>query len=248
MNRDDWIGLSVSVFLHVIVLLGLSFLTMGAADQVPIGFVEVEFGPFAEGRPVSRAPQTRAEQTPQPADETDPVDPQPAPTPREARPVDLPDQPVSDVETIRDAESEVVAPEERPESQSELATEQPSDSRPIRPLGSGDPEGADRTQEGQEGSGADETKSAPFQIEGLNRVPIATVTPRYASEVNADIAVRITVDPQGRVIGSLPLRKADARLEQAVSDALARWRFNPLPPGAPQENQSGTVTFRFRLN
>ncbi len=248
MKRDDWIGLSASVLLHVFVLLGLSFLTMGVVESVPIGFVEVEFGPFAEGRPVSRAPQTQADQTPQPADEADPVDPRPAPAPREARPVDLPDQAVSNQETVQDAESEVVAPEQRPDSQSELETEQPADSRPIRPLGSGDPEGDDRTQQGQDGAGADETRSAPYQIEGLNRIPVATVTPQYASEVNADITVQITVDPQGRVVGSLPLRKADARLEQAVSDALARWRFNPLPPGAPQVNQSGRVTFRFRLN
>jgi protein TonB len=248
MKRDDWIGLSVSVLMHAVILLGLSFLTMGAVDPTPIGFVEVEFGEFAEGRPVSRAPQSQAEQTPQPADETEPTDPQPAPAPREARPVDLPDQVVADAETVQEATSEVVAPEQRPESESELEAEQPSDSRPIRPLGSGDPEGDDRTQEGQEGAGADETRSAPYQIEGLNRIPVATVTPRYASEVNADIAVQITVDPQGRVIGSFPLRKADARLEQAVSDALARWRFNPLPPGAPQVNQSGRITFRFRLN
>jgi len=248
MHRDDWIGLSVSVLLHVFVLLGLSFLTMGAVDPVPIGFVEVEFGPFAEGRPVSRAPRTQVDQSPQPAEEAQPDEPRPAPAPREARPVDLPDQPASDPETIREQVSEVVAPEQRPESESELETEQPAESRPIRPLGSGDPEGDDRTQQGQDGSGADDTRSAPYQIEGLNRIPTATVTPQYASEVNADITVRITVDPQGRVVGSLPLRKADARLEQAVSDALARWRFNPLPPGAPQENQSGTITFRFRLN
>jgi len=161
--------------------------------------------------------------------------------------VDLPDQAVTDTETIQEAESETVAPEQRPDSESELETEEPTQTRPIRPLGSGDPEGDDRTQQGQDGTGSDDERSAPYQIEGLNRIPVSTVTPRYASEVNADITVQITVDPTGRVIGSLPLRKADAQLEAAVSDALARWRFNPLPPGVPQINQSGRVTFRFRL-
>jgi protein TonB len=30
-------------------------------------------------------------------------------------------------------------------------------------------------------------------------------------------------------------------------DALQQWRFNALPPAAPQENQTGTITFTFRL-
>jgi protein TonB len=71
--------------------------------------------------------------------------------------------------------------------------------------------------------------------------------PRYAEKVNAVIRVRVTVDPQGRIVRRLPLMKGNPALEQAVMEALARWRFNALPPDAPQENQTGTITFAFRL-
>ncbi len=65
--------------------------------------------------------------------------------------------------------------------------------------------------------------------------------------MNARIRVRITVNPDGRIVRRVPLLKGNPELEAAVMDALQQWRFNALPPGAPQENQTGTITFTFRL-
>jgi protein TonB len=81
----------------------------------------------------------------------------------------------------------------------------------------------------------------------LNRTPVSTPPPIYAEKVNAVIRIRIVVDPQGHIVQRIPLIKGNARLEEAVMDALQNWRFNPLPPNAPQENQIGQVTFRFTL-
>lgn len=247
MKKNDWIGIAASIALHATLLVGLSMLTMAAADPMPLGYMEVEFGPMSDGRPVARSPIRQPEQAPREADLSSPEETTPPQAPDEARPVRLPQQAATDPETISQSAAETISPQSRPESQSSEDVRQPADARPVRPLGSGDPEGDDRSQDGQDGTGTSETRSAPFQIEGLNRVPVATVTPRYDEQVNAEIGVRITVDPRGRIVGRIPLRKADARLEEAVMAALAGWRFNPLPPNAPQINQTGVVYFRFRL-
>jgi protein TonB len=83
----------------------------------------------------------------------------------------------------------------------------------------------------------------------LDRVTLTAPTPpRSVVKENAIIRVRITVGPDGRVVRRIPLIKGNPRLEQAVMDVLERWRFNALPDNAPQKNQTGTITFRFRLN
>ena len=50
MKKNDWIGLGASIALHAGVLLGFAFLTVAQADSRQIGFIEVEFGPYAESR------------------------------------------------------------------------------------------------------------------------------------------------------------------------------------------------------
>ena len=84
-------------------------------------------------------------------------------------------------------------------------------------------------------------------IEGLTRSTVYAPVPTYAEKVNADIKVQITVDPSGRITRIFPLLKGNPSLERAVREALQRWRFNALPPNVPQESQTGSITFRFRL-
>ncbi len=100
---------------------------------------------------------------------------------------------------------------------------------------------------GDPGEGATEEASAPYNIEGLDRDPEFAPLPSYTEKVNARIRVQITVNPEGRIVKRIPLIKGNPKLEAAVMDALQRWRFNPLPSEAPQENQTGTITFTFRL-
>ena len=248
MKKNDWIGLGASVALHAVLLFLFTFLTAASPDQQQLGFIEVEFGQFAEGRPVRQSaqesPDASETETTRPQEE----EPEAAP-PEEAKPVDLPDQPeeISDPDETATPETESVSPETQNNEADVQDPEPTPESQPVKPLGSGAVDGTAGDQSGDEGEGSDEQKSAPYQIEGLNRDPIRTVLPDYREKVNAEIRMRITVDPRGQVVQRIPLMKGNPALEQAVMDALDRWRFNPLPSNVPQESQTGVVTFRFRL-
>lgn len=250
MTKHDWYGLGISLFSHTLLLLVFAFLTMAAAEEQPFGYIEVDFGPIAEGRPVRRAVETRPE-APSRSEETR-VQPETKPAaapPREAKPVDLPDQetPVEDVETVEAPETEVISPEPQNTRSEESEPDPVPEQQEAEPANGGASDGSTGSAEGADGPGTEETKSAPYNIEGLNRRPTHTRLPAYSEKVNATIRVRITVDPSGRIVRRIPLMKANPSLEQAVMNALQYWRFNPLPPNAPQTDQTGTITFRFRL-
>lgn len=248
-TEADRTGMAVSLVVHAAVLLLLWFMTPAPIEKQPIGFLEVEFGPISEGRPVQQAPERPV---PQEADDPEPEEVEetpPAAPPEEAKPVDLPEQTdeIASEDVVENVETDVIAPE-KATTQEEVVDEDPQPEREIvRPLGSGAIADDSADASGDAGTGSDEQVSAPFQIEGLNRSPVATPLPAYAEQVNALIRVRITVNPQGRIIERIPLIKGNPTLEQSVMDALLRWQFNPLPPNAPQENQTGVISFRFRL-
>ncbi len=261
-DRDDWYSIGASLGVHIVLLLLFALIIAGRPAERQLGFVEVELGPFAEGRPVQQAEQeSPAEAAPEPVEEpteTEPEDPAPEPQPEpqetvaeeEAEAVELPEQeePVEDEEQVETPEDETVAPEERPEPPEQDQPEpQTTEAASEEASGGGATEGDAGAPSGDDSEGAEEEEAAPFNIEGLNRDRLSGPLPRYAEQVNATIKVRITVGPQGRVVRRLPLMKANPALERAVMEALADWRFNALPPNAPQENQTGIVTFHFRL-
>lgn len=250
MSREDWFGLGVSLALHAVLFLMFAFITIGAAEEQQLGFVEVEFGPIVDGRPVQKTdveqpPSEDTRQEPEPRPQPEPR----AAAPKSAKPVDLPDQVMdsNEPEKVSTPDTPKVSPEKASNEADVRKPDPKPETRPVVPLGGGTPDGTAGASSGDQGSGAEEARTAPFQIEGLNRNPLQSPLPRYAEKVNATIKVRITVDPQGRVIRQLPLLKGNPALEQAVLDALQRWRFNALPPNAPQDNQTGVITFRFRL-
>ena len=73
--------------------------------------------------------------------------------------------------------------------------------------------------------------------------------PTFPSDVKRTATVKIsfTVAPDGTVIFATPHTKSDPRLEQVSIDALRSWRFNPLESSHKQQNQSGVITFVFKL-
>lgn len=248
MKKNDWIGLGTSVAVHALLLFLFTFLTAAKPDSQQLGFVEVEFGPFAQGRPVQRSLTETADPATKEIEEPEQPQPEAAP-PEEAKPVDLPDRPeeTADDDQVTTPETETISPETKNNEAQVDKPEPEPETSPVKPLGSGSVEGTTGNQAGDSGEGADEEKSAPYQIEGLNRDAVFAPLPTYREKVNAMIRVRITVDPQGRIVRRIPLIKGNPSLEQAVMDVLQRWRFNPLPSNAPQESQTGVVTFRFRL-
>ena len=251
MTSSDWVGAVSSIMIHVLLLLLFMYIETEPKISEQIGFVQVEFGPFTEGRPVQKAAEDipqREQPTPEPEPE---IEEPPAPAdPEISKPVDLPDAPEisADEPPVETPETEIEAikPDD-PEEDKEIEEEEKEDPKPIKPLGSGNVEGNAGAEEGDQGETADEDKAAPFQIEGLNRTPVRVVRPVYTDKVNVTIRVRVTVNPKGEIVQQIPLLKGNPRLEQSVLKALQGWRFNPLPPNVPQENQTGTVTFRFRL-
>jgi protein TonB len=238
MTQRDWIGLGVSLALHAGLALLATYLTTSQPSQQQLGYVEVEFGEFSPGQPVDATETVEEEAAPEAEEET----PEPETEPEEqaeqpeTEQVDLPEEDQSADETIppEDEEAEPPETEAQPE-QDEVADQQEPSEEPSD------------NETGDAGEGASEEASAPYNIEGLDRDPEFAPLPAYAAQVNARIRVRITVNPEGRIVRRIPLIKGNPKLEAAVMDALQRWRFNALPPGAPQENQTGTITFTFRL-
>ncbi len=247
MRRNDWIGLLTSFLVHALLLVTFLFITT-TPEPVTAGFLEVEFGPLAQGRPVQQAPEPREEDVETEAEEQVEETPPPEIPDEETKPVDLPDQPepVVEEEVINTPETDVIAPEQvQPD---EVQQDSDTQNESTESTGGGQPEGTDGDESGQDGAGAEEAKTAPFVLEGIDRVPLRTTLPQYVDKVNAIIQVRITVSPKGRIIRVIPVRKGNASLERAVTQVLLqRWQFNPLAPNVPQENQTGTITFRFRL-
>ncbi|MDZ4700734.1 MAG: TonB family protein [Rhodothermales bacterium] len=251
MHQSDWFGLISSLALHLLLFILLYFVRTDPLIPEELGFIQVEFGTFSEGRPVQRAPMAVPEQERPTPDPEQPLDERPAPSdPEVSKPVDLPDQeqPSVDEETVSTPETEVEAikPED-PKEEEKIEEEETPQPRPLRPLGSGAVDGNAGAEIGDQGEGSDEAKTAPYQIEGLNRTPLVTALPLYVEKVNVTIRIRITVSPTGEIIRRVPLLKGNPRLEQSAMEALTRWRFNPLPPNVPQENQIGVITFQFRL-
>ncbi|NNE36623.1 MAG: TonB family protein, partial [Rhodothermales bacterium] len=172
-----------------------------------------------------------------------------ASAPEIARPVELPDeQPVAAEDVVESSpETDIISPEQQTSTEETDETDPQPEVVQRIPTGDGSEGGDEGSETGDDGAGTEAEAAAPFQIEGLNRTPVTAPPPAYSEKVNATIRVRITVDPQGRVVRQIPLLKGNPTLEQTVLETLREWRFNPLPPNAPQENQVGVVTFRFRL-
>ncbi len=247
MKRNDIVALGVSLVVHVLALFVLSVTTLGAREYEPIGYIEVDFGPLAEGRPVQQQIEQDAAEVDESDESIEEEQQSQQAAPEEARPVDLPDELEAQVdETINTPEVEEIAPEQQTNPDNTNDPEPQPEVIPATPRQGGET-GSTGAETGDDGAGTDAEASAPFQIEGLNRTPVMSPPPPYAEKVNALIRVRITVDPRGRVVRQVPLIKGNPALEQAVMETLRTWRFNPLPPNAPQENQVGVVTFRFRL-
>ena len=235
--------------MHLLVLSGFSLFGTYDSSPQPVGFVEVEFGPLSEGQPVEQSREEPA------APQRPALEPQPEPETNlqeeqiKAQPLDLPDQAeeIAGEEQVQTTEQEEVDVETPGPAADEQEAEEEVQAPSAPESGGGTPEGSSGRAEGEEGEGTNPDKAAPFKIEGLNRVSLSSPLPRYAEKVNATIKIRITVDPKGRVVQRVPLMKGNPQLEESVMSALQRWRFNPLPANAPQENQTGVITFRFRL-
>ncbi len=71
--------------------------------------------------------------------------------------------------------------------------------------------------------------------------------PSVTVESESEIELRFWILPNGAVGRVVPVKKADPRLEALVISYLRHWRFTPLPPDSPQDEQWGMIPFKFRI-
>lgn len=241
-------GILGSFVVHALLLVAFYFTEATPEPVEQLGYIQVEFGEFSEGRPVKSVPESVPEPTPPPEEPEVEEAPEEI-EPLDSKPVDLPDaEPLPEEPEIEspDTETEAIVPEEPDEQPAEEDKEE----RPaeVKPLGSGVTDSNSGAKSGEDGTGSEAEKASPVFIEGLERDLMARILPPNSVGVNADIKVRIFVGPDGSVKKTEFVQKGNPQLDIQVLIAVRKWRFNELPPNAPQELQEGVVTFKFRVD
>ena len=84
---------------------------------------------------------------------------------------------------------------------------------------------------------------------GKSRNLISGDLPKYPPGVNveAQIRLRVVVQPRGTVKSIQPLRKGDTRLENAAIKEVRSWRFQSLQSAQPALDQACTIIFNFKV-
>jgi outer membrane biosynthesis protein TonB len=84
---------------------------------------------------------------------------------------------------------------------------------------------------------------------GRSRNLISGDLPKYPPGVNveAQIRLRVVVQPRGTIKSIQPLRKGDTRLENAAIKEVRSWRFQSLQGAQPALDQVCTIIFNFKV-
>ncbi len=264
-NKDDSVALTVTLSVSIVMVLFSLWYTLDVNQNYRASFIEVEFGEFQSGtlaefsevqeEQVAKRPNPSEVKTEEPVEETPQPEEQPEnPTEEITKPVDLPDE-VEEVqeEKVETPETEVIDPTKEtaeeveeeieipPQAKEDLETQEGAEE-------SGDIEGNRGETDVDAGTGADDEKSAPYELkwEGdLERDPMVQPLPENTANTEGVISVRFQVKPDGSVGLIIPLKKMNPELEKEVKRTLRSWKFSKLPSGVPQQAQWGTITFRF---
>lgn len=267
LHEEDRFALMVTGVVHVVLVIIFLLYTFTIQTNARPSFIEVQFGEFQEGKPAEFAEQENEEVATRPdPSETEPENPDPeTPEPAEeqqqtteetAKPVDAPDQ-TEEVqeEEIKTPETDVVDPEqeEASEEQKEVTVPPKTEQDEVQQEGaesSGDVQGNTGDLEADQGTGNEQEKSAPYELQwegNIERAPMVQPLPSNPTDSEATLTIRFEVKPDGTLGRIVPLKKMNPELEREVMRTLRSWRFSRLPSGVPQQSQWGTITFRFVL-
>lgn len=100
----------------------------------------------------------------------------------------------------------------------------------------------------------DPIPNPPAKAEARLLTPPSELKPPYpasklASEEEAVLRLRLTIDERGRVVAVEPLGAADpAFLSAARRHLLARWRYGPASEGGRVVASTAVITLRFEIN
>lgn len=267
INNDDRFALSVTGGVHLALLLIFLLYTFSIEKNVRPSFIEVEFGEFKSGTPAEYA-EEKAKQVatrPDPSetqpddpvpDKPDPVEEQQSTTEETVKPVDVPDQEEEiDAEELETPETDKIDPQEETstEQEEEVTIPPKTEKAEVQQEGaetSGDEDGVTGQLDADQGTGNESERSAPYELkwEGdIERSPLVQPMPDNTFDEEATITIRFQVRPDGTIGRIIPLKKMNPELEREVMRTLRSWRFSRLPSGVPQQEQWGTITFRFVL-
>ena len=239
--------------------------TFSINSRVRPSFVNVQFGEFKEGTAAEFSEKVEEEvaTNPNPSevepeepvpDQPEPVEKQESTTEEITKPVDAPDQKQEvEEQEIKTPETDKVDPREKASTKEKEKVvippkAQQAETQQQGAETSGDPKGTEGEVNADQGTGNEKEKSAPFnlKIEGINRDPLMQPLPTNEAGMEATITLKFEVTPDGSVTNIIPLRKSgNPAIDRQVVRKLRSWRFSPLPEGAPQQNQNGTITFHF---
>ena len=96
--------------------------------------------------------------------------------------------------------------------------------------------------------------SAPVRVGPRFATPADAVRPPYppskiASDEEAVLKLKLSIDPRGRVVAVEPVGRADpAFLAAARRHLLAHWRYKPATEDGRAIASSTVITLRFQLN
>ncbi len=101
-------------------------------------------------------------------------------------------------------------------------------------------------------AGSDVGKSVSVSMQwsdGGTRRKISGALPEYPSGVNVEAQIKIetTVQPDGGVKALRPAQKGNTKLEEAAMKEVRLWKFEPLRKSSPQRDQTCLVIFNFLL-
>ncbi len=268
MDEEDRFGLYLSGGVHLALIAFFILYSFSMSQEVRPSFVEVEFGEFQSGTQAEFAqveneevatqpnPSEVEPENPQP-EEPEPVEEQQQTTDETTKQVDLADQD----QQVQD--EEVTTPDTDKTNPEETTAQTQQDEVVIPPKArqaeeqqqgaqtSGDTQGTTGDVDADQGVGNEQQKSAPFNlnIEGIDRNPLTQPLPENTASYEATITLRFEVTPDGRVTNIIPIRKSGSpEIDREVISTLNSWRFSRLPSDVPQQNQTGTITFRFVLD
>ena len=251
--KKAWLG---SIVFHAIVAVALFFTNTAGSLPEP-QFVELTWGTSAST--LAEIPKTAVETgTPVPASEQPPTS--------SDNTVALPTRTniTSPEEAINLPASKKLEANEGPSSTSTLNKNPAADNR--EPVASSALMGSKDTIAGKSsfrtaavsapiGSGSVATsigENVSYAIQwtgGGKRELLKGDLPKYPHGVNlnAQIKLRVVVQPRGTIKSVQPVRKGDTRLENAAIIEVRSWRFQSLQYTQPALDQICTITFNFKV-
>jgi len=259
--RSGWIG---SLLLHLLALLVLLFSRIPTVARIP-EFVEISWG----GAPVTvqSAPSSQPSFAQPAVAGARPFIPAPRtrPVTRSASPVALPERHSLDLgsDQLTVPRAEKLASADVPKSPPKAAPAAFEAGRITGPgfegrLGEKDQPTASSASRNISGNGLGGTPgsnagsgvgySIEWTVGGTRRLLSGDI-PKYpeGTNIEAQIKIQTVVLPNGRVKSLQPAQRANLQLENAAIKELRLWLFEPLPPTAPQVEQTCVVSFLFRL-